>query len=185
MDWTTFYLGTAGAAATLIGLLFVGVQFRLSTLRDDPASRWRLIARSTCTMYVSLFVLPMLFLIPTLNDQVRGVAILAVVLFCSLRTVRTWLPVWRATQRRGERWTETAWLLVGPLAAYLALAYFGARLYLQGDPDAVQTSIALVLIAFFSIVLRNSWSLLVEVQDRAPAGAAPAHSAPRGLAKRG
>jgi hypothetical protein len=179
MDWTTFYLGTAGAAATLIGLLFVGVQFRLNASRSDPASRWRLIARSTFTMYVSLFVLPMIFLIPTLGNQVRGMAVISVVLFSSLRTVRTWLPVWRAIQQRRERWIETAWLLIGPLAAYLALAYFGLRLYREADPDAVQTSIALVMLAFFSIVLRNSWNLLVEVRDREDSPKSPAQRAPR------
>ena len=40
MDWTTFYLGTAGAAATLMGLLFIEVQFRLGTVTNQPDNRW-------------------------------------------------------------------------------------------------------------------------------------------------
>ncbi len=47
MDWITFYLGTAGASATLMGLLFIGVQFRLSVRTNDPISHWPLIACST------------------------------------------------------------------------------------------------------------------------------------------
>jgi hypothetical protein len=129
MDWTTFYLGTAGAAATLMGLLFIGVQFRLGEFRDEPVSRWRYIARSTYTMYVALFVLPMLFLIPTLDSTGHAVSIFIVCLFGAIRAVTTWLPVWRSILRRRERLWETAWLLVGPLAAYFSLAYFGSQLY--------------------------------------------------------
>ena len=165
MDWTTFYLGTAGAAATLMGLLFIGVQFRLGEFRDEPVSRWRYVARSTYTMYVALFVLPMLFLVPTLDSTGHALCIFIVCLFGAIRAVGTWLPVWRSILRRRERLWETAWLLVGPLAAYFSLAYFGYTLYHGENPDIVQTNIAMILIVFFSIVLRNSWNLLVELPN--------------------
>jgi hypothetical protein len=165
MDWTSFYLGTAGAAATLMGLLFIGVQFRLGAFTDEPVSRWRFIARSTFTMYVLLFILPMSFLIPNLGNTNHALFIFIVVLYCAVRAVTTWLPVWRSIRGRGERASETTWLLIGPLAAYFSLAYFGFRLYAGANADAMQTSIAMILIAFFSIVLRNSWNLLVELPN--------------------
>ena len=168
MDWTTFYLGTAGAAATLMGLLFIGVQFRLGAHMNEPVSRWRFIARSTFTMYVLLFILPMTFLIPNLGSTEHALFIFIVVIYCTVRAVVTWLPVWHSIQRHGERVSETAWLLVGPLAAYFSLAYFGFRLYTGSNSDAVQTSIAMILIFFFSIVLRNSWNLLVELPSEKP-----------------
>jgi hypothetical protein len=37
--------------------------------------------------------------------------------------------------------------------------------YIGENPDVVQTNIALILIVFFSIVLRNSWNLLVELPN--------------------
>jgi len=165
MDWTTFYLGTAGAAATLMGLLFIGVQFRLGELRNEPVGRWKFVARSTFTMYVALFILPMSFLIPNLGNTGHASFIFIVVIFCTVRAFTTWLPIWRSISQRGERVVETAWLLVGPLAAYLLLAYFGFQLYRGDNPDAVQANIAIILIVFFSIVLRNSWNLLVELPN--------------------
>ena len=164
MDWTTFYLGTAGAAATLMGLLFIGVQFRLGELRNEPVSRWKFIARSTFTMYVLLFILPMNFLIPNLGNDEHAIFIFIVVAFCAMRAVTTWLPVWRTIGGR-ERIIETAWLLVAPLAAYVSLAYFGFRLYNGDNSDTAQTSIAMILIIFFTAVLRNSWNLLVELPN--------------------
>jgi len=165
MDWTTFYLGTAGAAATLMGLLFIGVQFRLGELRNGPVGRWKFTARSTFTMYVLLFILPMSFLIPNLGTAGHASFTFIVVIFCAVRAFATWLPIWRSISQRRERVIETLWLLVGPLAAYLLLAYFGFQLCRGDNPNEVQTNIALILIVFFSIVLRNSWNLLVELPN--------------------
>ncbi len=165
MDWTTFYLGTAGAAATLMGLLFIGVQFRLGELRNEPVGRWKFIARSTFTMYVALFILPMSFLIPNLGSAGQASFIFIVAAFCTVRAFATWVPIWRSIHQRGERVVETLWLLVGPLAAYFSLAYFGLQLYNGNDPNKVQISVALILIVFFTIVLRNSWNLLVELPN--------------------
>ncbi len=165
MDWTTFYLGTAGAAATLMGLLFIGVQFRLGASMKDPVRRWQLIARSTFSMYLLLFVLPMIFLIPTLDNAGRASLIFILAFFGSVRAITAWLPVWRSIGRHRERLGETAWLLIGPLGAYLSLAYCGFQLQTATHTDGIQTGIALTFIGFFSIVLRNSWNLLVEVPD--------------------
>ncbi len=61
-DWTSFYLAIAGAAATLLGLLFIAVQFNIESLTSDPSNRWRAVARSTFTIHVVLFLLPLIFL---------------------------------------------------------------------------------------------------------------------------
>ncbi len=163
MDWTTFYLSTAGAAATLMGLLFIGVQFRLGTHTSDTVSLWPLIARSTFSMYLLLFVLPMIFLIPTLSNTQHAAAVLVIALFGTIRAIATWLPIWHAIRQHRERLRETAWLLIGPLATYLGLAYFAFQLNTTTRPDDVQTNIAFTLVVLFSIVIRNSWNMLVEL----------------------
>src|SRR5271157_5941655 len=112
MDWTTFYLGTAGAAATLMGLLFIGVQFRLGELRNEPVSRWRFIARSTFTMYVLLFILPMSFLIPNLGNTGHASFIFIVVIFCTVRALRHGFPSGTAfTNEANESWKPPGYLL--------------------------------------------------------------------------
>jgi hypothetical protein len=73
MDWTSFFLAAAGAAATLLGLLFVGVQFQMETLMADL--RWQAVARSTFVMYVTLFVMPLALTIPTLSNAERSIAL--------------------------------------------------------------------------------------------------------------
>ncbi len=162
MDWTSFFLGAVGAAATLMGLLFVGVQFHMDTLMADL--RWQAVARSTFAMYVTLFVTGLALAIPNLSNPQRALALLLIAGFGVLRSARTWLPVWRSRQQRqSERLWQTLWLLVGPLAAYLLLANAAVRLYRASQLDLIYTDVALTLIGFFTIVLRNSWNLLFEI----------------------
>ena len=170
MDWTSFFLGAVGAAATLMGLLFVGVQFHMDTLMADL--RWQAVARSTFAMYVILFVTPLVLVIPTLDNRARAILLLAIAGLGALRTVRTWLPVWRSRQQRqSERVWQSLWLLVGPLVAYLSLANAAIRLFSAAPIDVVYTDVALTLVGFFTLVLRNSWNLLFEIASEKQRGA--------------
>lgn len=162
IDWNSFFLAVAGAAATLMGLLFVGVQFQIETLMADL--RWQAVARSTFSMYVCLFVIPLVLIIPTLNNSSRAIALLIITAIGMIRTFRTWLPVWRnRQQRQRERLWQGFWLLVGPIAVYLSVALSAIQLYSANQADAIFTGLALTLSSFFPIVLRNSWNLLFEI----------------------
>jgi len=170
MDWTSFFLGAAGAAATLLGLLFVGVQFHMDTLMADL--RWQAVARSTFAMYVILFITSLALVIPSLSNPERALALLITAGFGVLRTVRTWLPVWRSRQQQQrERLWQSLWLLVGPLAVYASLINIALRLYRADQVDALYTGVALTLMGFFTLVLRNSWNLLFEIAAEKHRGA--------------
>jgi hypothetical protein len=164
MDFTNFYLGAATAAATLVGLLFIAIQINLDTFSREPDNRWRAVGRLTFTTFVMLFILPLILLIPKLTDSLRGGVILIVVGVSVLRILQAWLPVWRGVFRgRVERVWQTAWLPVGPLLAYIYLGAMGLAL-LRGTATAdVDLNVAFALVGLFSLVLRNSWNLLVEV----------------------
>ncbi len=162
MDWTSFFLSAAAAAATLMGLLFVGVQFQIETLMADL--RWQAVARSTFAMYVCLFVMPLVLIIPTLGNADRALGLLAVAAFGMLRAARTWLPVWRSRQQRqSERLWQTLWLLVGPAGAYLSVAASAISLISANQVNGIYTGLAWTFIGIFAIVLRNSWNVLFEI----------------------
>lgn len=164
MDFTNFYLGASTAAATLVGLLFIAMQINLDTFAREPGNRWRAVGRLTFTTFVLLFLLPLMFLIPKLTDNLRGSVILLAVGISVVRILQAWQPVWRgAFGGRVERIWQTAWLLIGPLATYLYLGSVGLALLSGKTADDVQLNIAFVLVSLFSLALRNSWNLLVEV----------------------
>lgn len=162
MSDSTFYLATCGAAATLVGLLFIAVQFNMDVF--EPGNRWNAVARSTFSIYITLFIVPLFFLVPELNEPARGVASLIFVFFGISRTVSTWIPVWRGSLPRSfHRLWQTLWLLIGPLIAYGYLAN-NLILMVGGTPTLyLQPGIQVAMIGLFSIALRNSWNLLVDV----------------------
>ncbi len=162
MDWTTFFLCGAGAAATLMGLLFVGVQFHMDSLMADP--HWQAVARSTFVMYVFLFVVPLFLLMPATGNPERSIVLFSMAGFGVVRAERSWRPVWRSLlNQQIRRLWQTAWLLVGPILIYLSVAILAVQLYSASQTNGIYTGLAWTLVGFFLVVLRNSWNLLFEI----------------------
>jgi hypothetical protein len=161
---TTFYVVSAGAAATLVGLLFVAVQIGPPLVQSGPIGRRHAMARSTFTVFVVLFVLSLYLLLPGIPSAARAGAVLAGSIGGAGRAIRAWIPVWRdKLQRRVQfRLWQTAWLLIGPVLTYAYLT-FRAIGELRGvDPNGVDNGASAGFILLFLIALRNSWNLLVE-----------------------
>ncbi len=164
MDWTNFFIATAGASATLLGLLFVAIQLNMEALAADPQSRWRALARSTFNHFVSIFILSLLMLFLSANDQVSSLMLMVVAGLGLIRLLLNWLPIWkRAFQTRSERIIELAWWLASPAAAYLAMGFFAAEIVKGGPAPVHQQNIGYCIVGLFAITLRNSWKLLIEV----------------------
>src|ERR671934_17447 len=74
--------------------------------------------------------------------------------------------------RLGTRIWQTAWLLIGPVLAFLYLGFVGLRNLHPTAHSAldIQLGTAATFIGLFVVSLRNSWNLLVEVSPIAEAG---------------
>ncbi len=163
MDWSNFYMTTAGASAALLGLLFVAIQLHLDVIAADSRGRWLAVARSTFYNFVTLFALSLLMLFPTSDNQLRGAILVYVAGFGLFRLLTAWLPVWRGVLGgRHERILEILWMLAAPLTAYVFLIVFARELAGAAAQDTMY-NIGFVVVGLFLIVLRNSWRLLVEV----------------------
>jgi hypothetical protein len=160
----TFYAVSAGAAATLVGLLFVAVQIGPPLVRSGPVGRRHAMARSTFTLFATIFGLSLYLLMPGQPARSRAVVAIAVCALGIVRSIRTWIPVWRdKLQGRIEfRLWQTTWLLIGPVLAYADLAKASVSELNSPRTDVLDTAARLVFIALFAIALRNSWNLLVE-----------------------
>ena len=162
-ELTSFYIVTAGASATLVGLLFVAVQVGPALAGTDRGiGRRHAMARSTFTIFVLIFALSIFFLVPT-SDGAHAYIVLAAASAGVIRAVRTWIPVWRETLSEPTllRLWQTTWLLIGPVVAYAYLA-FGASQQLKSHNDVLDNFTSGAFIVLFVIAMRNSWDLLVE-----------------------
>lgn len=163
MEWTQFYSTMAEASATVMGLLFVAVQLSADKVAGDHRDRWWAIAFMTFYLYLTVFFLPLSYLIPTLRPHGRVVLTLILVAIYVIRMVRTSFAIWHGMfRRRGERLWETFWNLLCPFFVYVLLGYDATNLLLSGSSDLMDEHIAALLVILFAIALRNSWHLVVE-----------------------
>jgi hypothetical protein len=161
---TNFYIVSAGAAATLVGLLFVAVQIGPPLQVSGAIGRRHAMARSTFTIFAVLLALSMFLLLPYISSGARATVVLAAALVGAVRAIMTWVPVW-ADKLQGRvqfRLWQTAWLLLAPLVAYGFLALAAVEQTQTNDPTALDKGVASWFIALFIIGVRNSWNLLVE-----------------------
>jgi hypothetical protein len=161
---TNFYIVSAGAAATLVGLLFVAVQIGPPLQVSGAIGRRHAMARSTFTIFAVLLALSMFLLLPYIPSGARALVVLAAALVGAVRAIMTWVPVW-ADKLQGRvqfRLWQTAWLLLAPLVAYGFLALAAVEQTQTSDPTALDKGVAGWFIALFIIGVRNSWNLLVE-----------------------
>src|SRR5918994_3110952 len=77
-DWHDFFLATAGAAAVLAGLVFVGVSINLDTIMANPVYGLAGRALEALVMLVAVLVVTCLLLVPSQGTVVAGVEVLAV-----------------------------------------------------------------------------------------------------------
>jgi hypothetical protein len=165
MDWTSFYTSTAGASATLMGLLFIGVQFNIDLFLDDVTNRWHAIALSTFGIFTLLFLISLCFLVPALNDDGRSYLILFAVAIGVVRAFITWRPVARSAGAllRSDQFARTFWMLLAPIILYGVMAVAAIGYYFNRPAPLDQFNIAIGLIGLFSVCLRNSWRLFFDV----------------------
>ena len=161
--WETFFLGNAGAAAALAGLVFVGVSINVETI---VASR-RLTGRALEAIVVlgSVLVYSLLVLVPDITTTGLGIA-LAVV------GVVTWLIVSGIERRSvpllgGQRNPDappgsTAAVIAFGQAATLPVVIAGVTLLADGG-GGLYWLVAAVIFSYVT-ALGNAWVLLIEIR---------------------
>ena len=160
----SFFGWTAGAAATLLGLLFVAVQVGFGRVSYDPGSRLHATARSTFSLFVTVFVVSLLFLYPGLDRRGLSIGIAIMAAFGAYSVTRCWLPVWGGMLRehRLERTWQTAWLLLAPLVCFAFLVYDSYDQFMSPERRIIELAVPAVILGLFGVALRNAWNLLVQ-----------------------
>jgi hypothetical protein len=160
-----------GAAAAVMGLLFIAVQLSMERLPLDERRGWQSVAFCTFYLFLTGFFLPLWFLMPSFDRRGHAVIALIVAVIGVVRIVRASVPVWHGVLRiGGNRWWQMLWYSVGPLILYLLIVYYASRAYFGRWHDVTEQNVAVVLVILFSLALRNSWKLFVEAAFQAREG---------------
>ena len=168
--WHDFYIVAGTVAATLVGLLFVGLSLHLRVIlsRNEVRSLARVtLANLGLVLIVSLFLVIPEGLAPARTE----------LLFSGIVTLGFIAPSLITASRSETRTLRGYRLLVR--IAFSAMAYAGvivaSSFYTRHSYHSALSGLVAVIVALVVISLRNSWDLLVSVgevalQEKEPVG---------------
>ena len=160
--WHDFYVTAGAAAATLVGLLFVGLSLHIRVVVAHPDVRG--LARVTLTDFVDVLLVSLMVLAPVTAISVAYALFSAFAVSFAI-TLRLGFDGFRRRRLRtiGLR-TFVARYGLSALC-YLSLGAVGA-LFARGDYQDGLGALLGVVLVLLVVAVRNTWDLLVTVADK-------------------
>jgi hypothetical protein len=156
-SYVEFMITSAGAAAAMIGLLFVAISLRSDIVFGENApARVKTLAGSSFTGLVNAFSLSLLAIIPSTNIGV-GMIILAVA--CLYSTWNLHSHALGATQYR---------LIALTTLTYLAQFAGGVTLLARPHSSWIVNGLSYVIFASFVLSLTRAWQLIQAESPKVP-----------------
>jgi hypothetical protein len=163
LSWHDFYVTVGAAAATLVGLLFVGLSLHIRVVVSHPDVRS--LARATLMDFFVVLLVALVVLAPTTNARATATWLIAIGVVSLVLVVRPAL--------RGFRTGRPRTLRIGVLISRFglsALCFAGVAItgvvFGRGDFESGLTGLLVLVIVLLVIAVRNTWDLLVTVADR-------------------
>ncbi len=161
-EWHDFFLATAGAAAVLVGLVFVGLSINLEIIMSNPTYGLTGRALEAMVLLMAVLIVTCLLLVPAQGMMLAGVEVLAVgvadwvaILTIQLRQLRNWQSL-----EPSIRLTFVTRMVAGQLAT---LPFVGAGIaILSWGVDGLYLLVAAVILTFI-VGVGSAWVLLVEI----------------------
>jgi modulator of FtsH protease len=176
LAWHDFYLLVGGAAATLVGLLFVAITLNIPRLRGaESRDAFRLAERSFGNFLI-LIVLSLGMLIPTPSSFGLGAWLVVIAIAALARTAASVLRDVKRKAWRGRRRVDAIGTALVPALTYASLLAGGLGV-LHDDAAALYYLIGAV-IGLLASATMVSWRILLLFRDEAPASAAGGEAAP-------
>jgi cell division protein FtsW (lipid II flippase) len=164
--WHDVYVTAGAGAATLAGLLFVGLSLHIRTVVSHPDVRS--LARVTLSDFFVVLVLSLFLLAPSDGPQTLGYEVGGIGLIGLLLMLR---PALAGIHNRRTRslWLRVLLFRFGLSAlAHLALIVAGAAFVVSADFADVFRLLLIVVVVLLMVAVRNTWDLLVTVAEKKP-----------------
>jgi hypothetical protein len=158
--WQNFYLLVGGAAATLVGLMFVAVTFGANLVTPETSTTARSFLDPTFAHFVQVLFTACLIEIPTMTPLLLGIGLLGMAALRSVNLVGILRNMREASRRhRDVEWSD--WVSGGivPALVYLTVATSGVAFILGSSVAFTILVIATIVILMNGIL--GAWELMV------------------------
>jgi hypothetical protein len=165
--WHDFYIMIGTAAATLTGLLFVGLSINADMLRGKTSAELSVLAGQAFSNFIFVLMFAVLFLIPDQSPRGLGLPLLGIDAYGLYMLVRRFLQARRGHSRiRGTAGLARRFVL--PTLCFVTLMVIGISVLL-GRTDGLYWLVPVMILLIVDASL-NAWALLIR-----PLGPASPH----------
>jgi hypothetical protein len=161
--WHDFYITTATAAATLVGLLFVAVSLHIDVLSESTMSSAQVVAREAFIHFIFVIAIALVFLVPDQSPAGLGIPLLILGVIQMALNIRVgWL-----TRHKPELRFETAnrtfvmGSIVLPQLGYVVMIVI-ALTVLAGRTEGLSWLFPVILL-LMSGAAASAWNLLLRL----------------------
>jgi hypothetical protein len=167
-SWQNFYFMAGGAAATLLGLMFVALSLGTHLIGETTKNNIEIFVTPSIIYFVSVLLMACVMLVPAHSTGTLAIAlvvggILGVILI--FPTIKRLL----AAARRHQDFDLMDWLaqIILPLLSYILIAVGGILTF--ANQWAI-TFAEMWLVAIFLLIsaIANTWSLVLWIVDQRP-----------------
>jgi hypothetical protein len=156
-EWNDFFVATAGAAAALTGLIFVGVSISLSKILSTPTLPER--ALISLILLFTIMILSLLSLVPGQSNNMLGIEVL-------LLGIIVWAAISKidiTTYRKKEKQYKRYYITHMVFNQFAILPYFvGAIIILSVSARGMYWIVLAIIFSFIKAVM-DAWVLLIEI----------------------
>ena len=161
-EWHDFFLATAGAAAVLVGLVFVSLSINLELIMANPTYGWTGRALEALVSLMAILIASILLLVPGQGMVIAGAEVLAVgvvdwvaILTIELLQLRNWQSL-----EPSLRWNFLGRVVTSQVAA---LTFVSAGVAVVGWGMVGLYLLVAAVILSFVVAVGSAWVLLVEI----------------------
>ena len=162
-SWRDFYVTAGAAAATLVGLLFVGLSLHIRVVVSQADVKS--LARITLADFFVILLVALVILAPLSDAGATAAWLIVVAAVSAALVVRPAAEGLRRSRTRTIGLRVLLWRFGVSTFCYLGVGSMGVFFRL-GDVNGALSGLLLVVVLLLVVAVRNTWDLLVTVADR-------------------